>query len=87
MNNISRINAIKEEHDYMNAEKLILILRQKNVSITSVCRYLNIARSTFYRKLERNSDNFYVSEVQTLAKAIPLTKKEINDIFFSNKSH
>lgn len=56
-----------------------IIEKGKNIEIVS--REIGIDKSTFYRKMQANGENFTIREVLDMAKTIPLTKEEAISIF------
>lgn len=64
------------------------LLRDKidnsGISISHIARQMGVARETIYNKL--NSGDFKVSEAVTLANILKLSKKEIEQIFFTTNS-
>jgi transcriptional regulator of acetoin/glycerol metabolism len=64
----------------LKANKLKSKIIERETTIEQLSSKMAIDRATFYRKLKKNS--FYVHEVETIAKELRLSNKEINDIFF-----
>lgn len=64
------------------------LLRKKidssGISISHISRQMGISRETVYNKL--NSGDFKVSEAVTLAHILKLSKKDIEQIFFTTNS-
>lgn len=68
----------------MNIRKLKAKLVERDVSIAALASILNVDKSTVYRKLNKSGESFTVSDVDKIAKALSLTYKDINEIFFTN---
>ena len=56
---------------------------EKGWNIERLAKTIGINRSTFYRKMNGNGDEFSIREADEIAKALDLTYDEINAIFFS----
>lgn len=65
----------------LKASKLKSKIIERETTIEQLSLKLDIDRVTFYRKMKNNS--FYVHEVETIAKELRMTNKEISDIFFA----
>ena len=68
----------------MNIRKLKAKLVERDVSIADLASILNVDKSTVYRKFNKSGESFTVSDVDKIAKALSLTYKDINEIFFAN---
>nr|DAN57474.1 MAG TPA: Cro/C1-type HTH DNA-binding domain protein [Caudoviricetes sp.]DAP41850.1 MAG TPA: Cro/C1-type HTH DNA-binding domain protein [Caudoviricetes sp.] len=68
----------------MNIRKLKAKLVERDVSIADLASILNVDKSTVYRKFNKSGESFTVSDVDKIAKALSLTYKDINEIFFTN---
>lgn len=64
----------------LNANKLKAKIVEKGMPIIQVCKILNIAPSTFYRKLKNNS--FEIGEVDKIVRVLSLSFEEATSIFF-----
>lgn len=51
-----------------------------------VANMIGMDRTTFYRKLKDGGDKFTIGEIHRIVDAIPLTKAEAIDIFFTQQS-
>lgn len=67
----------------MEIEKLLGKIEQKGFSNKEIAEKLNIAESTFYRKLKRKS--FSVEEAQKMSELLSLSATEAYEIFFGNR--
>ncbi len=68
----------------MNIRKLKAKLVERDVSIADLASILNVDKSTVYRKFNKSGESFTVGDVDKIAKALSLTYKDINEIFFTN---
>lgn len=59
-------------------------LKYHNKTYYEVARAIGMNRDTFTRRLE-DGGSFRVHEVQAMMKFIPLTRAEVQDIFFIKK--
>lgn len=55
---------------------------EKGMSVAIVVENIGMDKSTFYRKLANNGENFTVEEVYKIALILGLSAKEVNAIFF-----
>ncbi len=67
----------------MEIEKLLGKIEQKGFSNKEIAEKLNIAESTFYRKLKRKS--FSVEEAQKMSELLSLSATEAYEIFFGKR--
>lgn len=67
----------------VNTDRLKLELKKQNVTIESASEYIGINPATFYRKVNRNGENFTVAEVKKIADLLALSNESIQAIFFS----
>lgn len=58
------------------------LLKEKNLTISDVAKYLDISIVTLYRKMSGESD-FYSKEIQKCCEL--LDEKNMNAIFFATK--
>ena len=68
----------------VNIRKLKDTIAAKNYSIGEISEYMGIDRSTFYRKLYKNGENFTVKEVTRIMRYLELTPQELAAIFFAD---
>lgn len=68
----------------MNVQLFRDTIAAKNSSIGKLSTALNIARSTFYRKLEKDGDTFLVKEVNIIKRELALSQDEACSIFFDD---
>lgn len=66
----------------MNAEKLKETIVERNVTIESVAKAVNMDRSTFYRKMQPDNKGFTVGEAKQIAQVLSLSMDEANAIFY-----
>lgn len=77
-------NAKTEGGEWMvNVNKLKGKIVECGMNIEQIAEKTGINKSTFYRKMNDKGDSFTISEVDKIAKALRLTGKEVNGIFFS----
>lgn len=67
----------------MEIEKLLGKIEQKGFSNKEIAEKLDIAESTFYRKLKRKS--FSVEEAQKMSELLSLSAAEAYEIFFGKR--
>lgn len=65
----------------LKINKLKAKIIEKETSIEELSKIISVNKSTFHRKMRKNS--FFVNEVDAIAKALDLTTEEITDIFFA----
>lgn len=65
----------------LNSNKLKGKIIEKGMTVTKVAEMLGINPSTFYRKMKNNS--FEIGEVDIMVEKLSLSRKDANDIFFS----
>ena len=63
-----------------NGKKLRAAMVMADVSVTELCKVLDIAPSTFYRKMEADGD-FSRKEIATICQLLGI--EEPQDIFFT----
>lgn len=52
----------------------------------AVANAIGMDRSTFYRKLKDGGEKFTIGEIHGIVNAVPLSKEEAIDIFFTSQS-
>ncbi|SCJ86914.1 Helix-turn-helix domain of resolvase [uncultured Eubacterium sp.] len=67
----------------VNVNKLKGKIVECGMNIEQIAKETGINKSTFYRKMNDKGDSFTISEADMIAKALQLTGREVNDIFFS----
>ena len=65
----------------LNENKLKAKIVEKNLNIEEVSKQIGVDKTTFYRKMAKNS--FLLKEVDCIAKILELTSDEATDIFFA----
>lgn len=73
-----------EVKSMVNINKLKGRIVEQGFSVASLARLVAIDRATFYRKMAGNGETFTIREVAKIAKALNLTKDELNAIFFGS---
>ena len=66
----------------MNVNKLKGRIVEQGLNVEQLSRRVSIDRATFYRKMAGKGESFTVREVTEIAKALQLSKDEVNAIFF-----
>lgn len=56
---------------------------ENGLSVEKIVESIGINKSTFYRKLANEGENFTVEEVYKIASALNLSAREVNSIFFN----
>lgn len=62
-------------------EKLKEAITESGIPVSTIARRAGIERATFYNRLNGKSE-FRASEIEGITKALRLTKKQRDDIFF-----
>lgn len=60
-------------------------ISEKGLRMEDVANYLNMNRSTFFRKLKNNGEGFTIKDIHEMVEKIPLSIEEVKSIFFKNK--
>lgn len=66
----------------VNTQLLVYTLKRKGVKKSFVAEQMGITRATFTNKLKGVSP-FSLDDVKAIAKALELTNKEVQEIFFA----
>ena len=61
-------------------------LKGKIVEQEAVASAIGMDRSTFYRKLKDGGEKFTIGEIHGIVSAVPLSRDEAIDIFFTQQS-
>lgn len=56
---------------------------EKGLTVGELAAIIGIDKTTIYRKLKGNGDDFSISEADSIAKALSLNSSEATAIFFS----
>lgn len=56
---------------------------ENGLSLREVAKAINIDKSTLYRKLSKNGDDFTIKQADELVKLLHLSAEEAMSIFFS----
>lgn len=67
----------------VNIRKLKGKIVECEMNIETLAGMIGIDKSTLYRKLNSNGENFTIREADLISKALNLTYSEVNSIFFS----
>lgn len=67
-----------------NVEKLKKKISSMNMTMVAVSKESGILRETLYNRINTGGD-FKASEIEGLSRALKLTKKERDDIFFTSE--
>lgn len=66
----------------VNSNKLLGVLKEKQVTQESLCKQIRMSKKTFYNRLQRK--RFFSDEIEKIAQVLNLSCKEIIEIFFTN---
>ncbi|MEG1104903.1 MAG: hypothetical protein RSD78_08695 [Oscillospiraceae bacterium] len=66
----------------MDLEKFYSQVEKSRISMEGIAEYLNMDRSTLYRRLAKNGSSFTLSEIRELVHLLALSPKDILVIFF-----
>lgn len=66
----------------VNSNKLLGVLKEKQVTQGSLCKQIRMNNKTFYNRLQRK--RFFSDEIEKIAQVLNLSCKEIIEIFFTN---
>ena len=66
----------------VNTNKLLGVLKEKQVTQESLCEQIRMNNKTFYNRLQRK--RFFSDEIEKIAQVLNLSCKEIIEIFFTN---
>lgn len=67
----------------VNINKLKGKIVENGLTTEKLADNIGINRSTLYRKMNSNGENFTIKEASLIAKTLNLTLEETNAIFFS----
>lgn len=65
----------------LNGDKLKAKMVENKINATQLSEKIGINKSTFYRKLNGNTD-FTIKEASAICKELKLTNDDVNAIFF-----
>ena len=65
-----------------NMDLLTEAMDRSNLTVVKICEMADIERQTFYNRLNGKGE-FTASEIAGLTKALHLTKRQRDDIFFA----
>ena len=66
----------------VNSNKLLGVLKEKQVTQESLCKQIRMNNKTFYNRFQRK--RFFSDEIEKIAQVLNLSCKEIIEIFFTN---
>lgn len=66
----------------VNTNRLLGVLKEKQVTQESLCKQIRMNHKTFYNRLQRK--RFFSDEIEKIAQVLNLSCKEIIEIFFTN---
>lgn len=67
----------------VNIRKLKGKIVECGINVEELADKIGMDRSTLYRKLSANGENFTIKDADSISKALDLTYAEVNAIFFS----
>ena len=67
-----------------NMLKLKARIVEMNMNVESVAKEIGIDKSTFYRKMQNDGDDFTVSEVKKLSNVLNMDLDVLSNIFFES---
>lgn len=67
----------------MNVKKLRAKMIEMDINVEKLSENTGIDRSTFYRRLQHNGEEFSIKEADKISKALKLSFNEVMAIFFS----
>lgn len=67
----------------VNINKLKGRIIECGMNVEKVAEIIGMDKSTLYRKINSNGENFTIKEADLIANALKLTYHEVNAIFFS----
>ena len=68
----------------VDIDALKTTISDKGISIDLIAKDLEMDKSTFYRRLNKNGEEFTVREVAKLSEVLGLDAEASNEIFFKN---
>ncbi|PKE07342.1 helix-turn-helix domain-containing protein [Macrococcoides caseolyticum] len=68
----------------VDIKELKKMIASKGYNLEQFAEKIGMGRSTLYRKMKDNGNNFTIGEIETIVKILKLTKKESISIFFIN---
>ena len=68
----------------VDIKELKKMIAGKGYNLEQFAEKIGMGRSTLYRKMKDNGNNFTIGEIETIVKILRLTKKESISIFFIN---
>lgn len=71
----------------VNINKLKGKMVECGMNVEKLSDKIGVDKSTLYRKLSTNGENFTIKEANLIARELNLTYSEVNSIFLQTKSH
>lgn len=68
----------------VDIEALKATISDRGISIDVIAKDLEMDKSTFYRRLSKNGEEFTVREVAKLSEVLGLNAEASSEIFFKN---
>lgn len=65
----------------VDIKELKKMIANKGYNLEQFAEKIGMGRSTLYRKMKDNGNNFTIGEIETIVKILKLTKKESISIF------
>lgn len=69
----------------VNINKLKGKMVECGMNVEKLSDKIGVDKSTLYRKLSTNGENFTIKEANLIARELNLTYSEVNSIFFANE--
>ena len=66
----------------MTPNKLKGLIYEHGKTYGSVCQVIGINKDTFTRRIQSNGLDFKLSEIYKMAEYIPLSREDIQNVFF-----
>lgn len=67
----------------VNINKLKAAIIEKGLNVSQLATDIGMDKSTLYRRISANGDEFTLGEVDSIKKALSLTNEEARQIFFA----
>lgn len=67
----------------MNIKKLRSKMIEMDMNVEKLAKQTGIDKSTFYRRLQHDGEEFSIKEADSISKALELNFNEVMTIFFS----
>lgn len=67
----------------VNVNKLKGKIVENGINVDILAEKMGVDKSTLYRKIAANGENFTIGDVDAMAQILHLTRDEVNGIFFT----